>query len=71
MEYLERERERERERDRERERERVRVCACMCVRVQIQLLYRHSLSDSTTHLYKRLCPSVGPSIHPSGIIFER
>ena len=30
-----------------------------------------SLLDTTTHLYKRSCPSVRPSVGPSQDIFER
>ena len=39
-------------------------------------LKRKGFLDATTHLYKRLCPSVGPSIHRSvcpvtRVIFSR
>ena len=30
-----------------------------------------SFLDATTHLYKRSCPSVRPSVRPSRVIFER
>ena len=44
------------------------MCMCMCVSVSVRVYMRVSplhFLDASSHLYKRVCPSVGPSVSPS------